>query len=83
MGITCEKCHRIHFIGTSPGIKAMLAPGMYALDCRFCSEKREFRKETMRPYRVSDDVFKTGYANEGDYGLIPHSTNKPRESRMN
>jgi hypothetical protein len=25
-----------------------------------------FRKEAMRPYRVSDDVFKGGYAEEGE-----------------
>ncbi len=71
MGIMCEKCHKLHFIGTSSGIKPMPTPGMYALCCRFCSETREFRKETMRPYRVSDQVFKTGYANEDEYVAIP------------
>jgi hypothetical protein len=74
MGIMCEKCRRVHFIGTSPGIKPMPMPGMYALTCPFCSETREFRKETVRPYRVSNEVFKIGYANDLEYQPIP-STN--------
>jgi hypothetical protein len=45
---------------------------MYVLTCRFpCPEMREFRKDTMRPYRVTEEVFKTGYAREGEYELIP------------
>lgn len=76
LGIVCEKCHRVHFIGTASGIKWMPTPGMYALYCRFCSQTREFRKETMRPYRVSDQLFKAGYANEGEYSPVPLSTNK-------
>lgn len=71
MGIMCEKCRRVHFVGTSSGIQPMPAPGMYAISCRFCSERKEFRKETMRPYRVSDEVFQAGHANEGDYVPIP------------
>jgi hypothetical protein len=70
MGIVCERCRKVHFIGTSPGIKPMPTPGMYALTCRFCSETREFRKETMRPCRVSEDVFRSGYGKEGEYELV-------------
>jgi hypothetical protein len=77
MGIMCEKCHRVHFIGTSSGIKPMPTAGMYVFSCRFCSETREFRKETMRPYRVSDEVFKTGHANEGEYVPILASSKNP------
>jgi hypothetical protein len=38
----------------------------------------------MRPYRVSDEVFKTGHANEGEYVPIPYvpippSVKKPSE----
>lgn len=77
MGVMCEKCHRVHFIGTSSGIKPIPIPGMYALSCRFCSETREFRKEAMRPYGVSDEVFKTGQATEGEYVPLPTSTKKP------
>jgi hypothetical protein len=73
MGIMCEKCHRVHFIGMSSGIKPLPIAGMYALFCRFCSEIREFRKETMRPYRVSEKVFKTGHANEGECVPLPLS----------
>ena len=70
MGIICERCHKVHFIGPSPGIKPMPTPGMYALVCRFCSETREFRKDTMRPYRVSEDAFRSGYAKEGECELV-------------
>lgn len=70
MGINCERCHKVHFIGTSSGIKTMPMHGMYALFCHFCSETREFRKEMMRPYRVSDEVFKTGFAKERECELI-------------
>ena len=72
MGIMCEVCRKVHFIATSPGIRpSPVIPAMYLLTCRFpCPEKREFRKETMRPYRVSEDVFSRGYAEEGEYELI-------------
>ena len=77
MGIMCEKCRRVHFVGSSPGIKPVPTPGMYALTCPFCLETREFRKETMHPYRISDEVFKTGYAKEGEYQPI-EGTNPPQ-----
>jgi len=83
VGITCERCRTIHFILTSTGIKATPAPGMFVLSCRFCKETREFRKETMRPYRVQDQVFRTGFAKEGEYDAIPVPTdksNKPPQS---
>jgi hypothetical protein len=44
---------------------------MYALTCQFCLETKEFRKEAMRPYRVSDEVFKTGYAKQSEYNFTP------------
>ena len=84
MGIMCEKCRRIYFIPTSSEIKPTDTPEMYALSCGSCKEKREFRKDTMRPYRVQDQVFRSGYATEGEYDSIPVSTNKfnepPRKS---
>jgi len=44
---------------------------MYLLTCRFpCPDKREFRKETMRPYRVSGELFETGFAEEGAYEIV-------------
>jgi hypothetical protein len=38
----------------------------------------------MRPYRVSETVFKTGYAKEGEYELIPagmKETDEPPKGR--
>ena len=44
---------------------------MYRLTCQpQCHEVREFRKEGMHPYRVSDEVFRRGYAEEGEYELV-------------
>jgi hypothetical protein len=79
MGIMCEKCRKVHFIATSVGIRPSPGtPGMYLLTCRFpCSETREFRKETMRPYRVPEDVFQRGYAEEGEYELVQAGAEPP------
>jgi hypothetical protein len=72
MGIMCEACRRVHFIATSPGIQlSRTTEGIYKLVCKPpCPEVREFRKEGMCPYRVPDDVFRRGYADEGEYELI-------------
>ena len=81
MGIMCEKCRRIYFILTSSGIKPADTPGMYVLSCRFCMEKREFRRDTIRPYRVQDQVFRSGYATESECDSISVSTSKFNEPR--
>jgi hypothetical protein len=76
MGIMCDACRKVHFIATSPGIQlSRTTEGIYRLTCKPpCPEvrefSREFRKEGIRPYRVSDTVFKTGYAEEGEYELV-------------
>jgi hypothetical protein len=73
MGIMCGNCRKVYFIAASKSIRAILVtPGMYRLICT-CSEGREFRKEAMQPYRVSDDVFNRGYAKEGEYQLVQPS----------
>jgi len=70
--VVCDKCRKVHFIASSPGIHlSRTAKGMYRLNCTApCSEVRDFRKESMRPYRVSDDVFRRGYAEEGEYEIV-------------
>jgi len=71
VGIMCEKCHNVHFIATSPCISpSPTTEGMYVLTCH-CREEKDFRKEGMRPYRVSDGVFQTGFAEEIEYELVP------------
>jgi hypothetical protein len=72
MGVMCDKCGTVHFIASSSGIQvSRTAKGMYRLNCTPpCSEVRDFRKESMRPYRVSDDVFGRGYAEEGEYEIV-------------
>jgi hypothetical protein len=72
MGIMCDACRKVHFIATSPGIQlSRTTEGIYRLTCKPpCPEVREFRKEGMRPYRVSDTAFKTGYVEEGEDELV-------------
>jgi hypothetical protein len=72
MGIMCDACRTVHFIATSPGIQlSRTTEGIYRLTCKPpCPEVREFRKEGMRPYRVSEDAFGRGYAREGEYELV-------------
>ncbi len=72
MGIRCETCGRVHFVATSRGIYLSRTAGrIYKLACKApCPEVRKFRKESMRPFRVSDDVFRRGYAEEGEYELV-------------
>ena len=72
MGILCEACHKVHFAATSSGIQlSRTHKGIYRLVCTPpCPEVKEFRKDGMRPYRVSDDVFKKGYAELDEYALV-------------
>jgi len=72
MGIMCDACLKVHLIATSPSVRPSPGtPGMYLLTCRPpCSETREFREETMRPYRVPENMFQRGYAEEGQYELV-------------
>ena len=75
MGIMCERCRQVYFIATSRAIKpSEFAAEMYRLTCNSpCREFREFRKDGMRPYRVLEDVFRSGHAKEGEYELVPDS----------
>jgi hypothetical protein len=73
MGIMCEACRKVHFVAAaSGGIRlSRTIEGMYRLKCTPpCPEVKEFRKEALHPYRVSDEVFQRGYANEGEYELV-------------
>ena len=72
IGIMCDVCRMVHFIATSSTIKpSPMNKEMYRLVCAPpCSEVREFRKDSMRPYRVTDTVFKTGHAEDDEYELV-------------
>lgn len=75
MGIMCEACGMVHLVAMSPGIElSRTTGGNYQLTCKpSCSVIRYFRKDEMRPYRVSDDVFNRGYAEVGEYELVEGS----------
>jgi len=72
MGIRCEECRTVHFVVTSSSIRFTgRLGGMYQFTCKPpCPEIKEFRKDGMRPYRVSEDVYRKGYAIEGEYEVV-------------
>ena len=72
MGIMCEECGRVYFIATSDRIyPSRTAKTIYHLACVLpCLERRDFRIDDMRPYRVDENVFKRGFALEGEYERI-------------
>jgi hypothetical protein len=63
----------VHFIAKSPGVELSGShEGMYQLTCKPpCPRVEQFRKGEMQAYRVSDYVFEKGYAEEGEYELVP------------
>ena len=75
MGITCEGCGKVHFIRTSSLIQfSGEVAAVYRLNCLPpCGRTQEFQKHDMRPYRVTDDVFQRGYAEETEYDIVPSS----------
>ena len=72
MGIMCEACRRVHFIATSPAFNLVRRLKKFI----FCAadlpapKRDEFRKDGMHAYRVSEDVFKRGYANDSEHELV-------------
>jgi hypothetical protein len=63
VGISCERCGKVHFIVTSKRIEFAASDGSYRLACMSpCGAIRYFRKEQMLVYAVSGDIFTRGYA---------------------
>ncbi len=81
MGIMCESCGKVHFIGTSPTIEfTRSGEGVYHFICLPpCGETQEFQKHDMLAYRVTDDVFQRGYAEETEYDVVPGTWRNIRE----
>jgi len=72
----------VYFIATSPGVElSVTGDGITHLTCKHpCSAVTRFRKDEMRPYGVSDDVFQRGYAEEREYEAIPEIIDRRRRS---
>lgn len=72
MGVMCEKCRTVHFISPSSDIQlSRSGEGVYLVKCTPpCSEAKDFRKDSMRPYRVSDEVFRRGYGKADECELV-------------
>jgi hypothetical protein len=68
MGIMCERCRKVHFVATSRAIQFSRLSETYLLKCPPpCATTGLFQEHLMLPYRVSDEVFRTGWAAEGEY----------------
>lgn len=80
MAIMCERCRKVYFIATSPAIHfSRFGGGIYRLNCSPpCAETMEFQKAEMRPYRAADDVFRRGYAVEGECELMQSTERRTR-----
>ena len=73
VGILCPVCMTVHFIATSSHISLLGgSKNSYSLEC-MCESVTQFFKHDMRPYLVSNEVFATGLAIEGEYVTVPHS----------
>ncbi len=72
MGVMCGVCRKVYFVATSRAIKpSRTVENMYVLACPPpCGELKNFRKDSLRPYRVSDEAFQRGYADEGEYDVV-------------
>jgi hypothetical protein len=54
------------------GIRFSRLAETYQLNCPPpCATARQFQEHLMLPYRVADEVFRTGYAVEGEYEPVP------------
>lgn len=70
LGIACN-WGRVHFVASSNRIEissAELAMNAHSLVC-FCGATTYFSREQLRPYRVSEETFHTGYARLGEYEM--------------
>ncbi len=72
VGIMCEWCRTVLFAASWHGISPSKRDAqVFEFACKPpCTAVREFRKDELRPYRISEDVFSKGYAREGEYQLI-------------
>ena len=78
VGIMCDTCRTVYLVATWRGITPSERDrGILTVACKPpCPDVREFRKEAMRPYRVTEDAFSRGYACEGEYEGIPAGLKK-------
>jgi hypothetical protein len=72
MGIMCELCRTVYLIATWSGITPSdRDKEIFRLACKSpCRELKEFRSDAMRPYRIAENAFSSGYAREGEYEII-------------
>ncbi len=71
-GVMCERCRKVFFAATWRGISPSRKDAeAFEFACKPpCRAVQEFRVADLRPYRVSDEVFQRGYAEENDYEVV-------------
>lgn len=82
MAVMCETCRKILFVATWRAISPSKRDAqVFEFACKPpCRAVQEFRKADLRPYRVSDEVFHVGYAQENEYQLVEARVRDTREA---
>ena len=72
MGVMCEVCRTVYLVATWRGVvPSDRDREIFRLVCNPpCPEVKEFRPDSLRPYRISEDAFSKGYAREGEYEAV-------------
>ncbi len=72
MGVMCEACRKVFFVATWHGISPSRRDAeAFEFACKPpCRAVQEFRKADLRPFRVSDEAFQKGYAEESEYEVV-------------
>jgi hypothetical protein len=68
VGIRCSRCARIHFLSALKRIGMSDSKGVYQIACSSpCGATTYFRIEDTRAFAVSDEIYRRGYAEPGEY----------------
>jgi hypothetical protein len=71
-GIHCCKCSRVHFLAALKRIPETQTKGLYQITCPpSCGATTLFRLEDMRGFSVADRLYTRGYAEPGEYEIVP------------
>lgn len=72
MGIMCDACRTVYLVATWRGVTPSDRDReIFRLLCKPpCPEVKEFRTDSMRPYRIPEEAFSSGYASEGEYEVV-------------
>ena len=65
----CDRCGKVHFIAAALNSTEFhqMKDGVYLIRCKvFCGSIIQFRETGIHPYKISEYVFRRGYAERGN-----------------